>query len=82
MRDSTPTRAYVWGDRTLEFHFCSVCGCVTHWKSIQESDEMGVNTRGMNPDEIRTVNRKIDYEQLSVPLATHGTAHLEDKAQY
>lgn len=78
----SPTTKYVWGDRELEFHFCSGCGCVTYWKSIKDSHEMGVNTRLMNPDNIRTVIRKIDYDQLKMPLKTKEMAHLQDKAQY
>ncbi|KXL51202.1 hypothetical protein M433DRAFT_73388 [Acidomyces richmondensis BFW] len=78
----SPTKKYVWGDREIEFHFCSVCGCVTHWKSVQESREMGVNTRMMDPDEVRTVSRRISYEVLSTPLKSKETAHVEDKAKY
>ena len=80
--DSSPTRTYCWGDRDLEFHFCSVCGCVTHWKSIRESSEMGVNTRLMNPEDVRAVTRKIDYEAASASLRAKDTAHPEDRAQY
>ena len=79
---SSPTKKYVWGDRDLEFHFCSVCGCVTHWKSIQESCKMGVNTRMMDPDEVKTVSRRISYGILSTPLRSKETAHFEDNAQY
>lgn len=76
------TKTYVWGDCELEFHFCPVCACVTHWKSIEERNEMGVNTRMMDPDELKTVERKMDYEQLSVPLTATGAAHADDKAKY
>lgn len=79
---SSPTRKYVWGDGVLEFHFCSVCGCVTHWKSRQESGEMGVNTRMMDPEQVKTVSRRISYGTLSTPLRSKETAHSEDKAQY
>jgi hypothetical protein len=79
---SSPTKKYVWGDRDLEFHFCSVCGCVTHWTSIQESSQMGVNTRMMDPDDVKTVNRRISYGNLSAPLRSKETAHSDDKAQY
>lgn len=80
--DSTPTRKYVWGDRELEFHFCSVCGCVSHWVAIAESEEMGVNTRMMDPEAIRTVDRRVDYGQLAVPLKARGAKHRDDKASY
>jgi len=80
---SSPNKGYLWGDRDHAFHFCTVCGCVTHWKSIQEeSDSMGVNTRMMDPDLLRTVSRKIDYEVLTTPLKLQETAHPEDMAQY
>ena len=82
IKDSSPTKAYVWGDRDIEFHFCSVCGCVTHWKSIEESRKMGVNTRMMDPEEVKTVSRRISFGTLSTPLREKETAHLEDKAQY
>lgn len=28
------TVPYVQGDRTLAFHHCRTCGCVTHWASL------------------------------------------------
>ncbi len=79
---STPTRQYVWGDREIEFHFCSVCGCVTHWKFIVESGEMGVNTRMMDPDAVRTINRRTSYGALKAPLKDKDTAHPDDQARY
>jgi len=27
------TRAYAWGDRAIGFHFCPICGGLTHWRS-------------------------------------------------
>ncbi|MDS1864315.1 aldehyde-activating protein [Vibrio vulnificus] len=26
-----PTDIYCWGDKEVEFHWCSVCGCITHY---------------------------------------------------
>lgn len=44
------TRAYVWGDRCLEFHHCQSCGCTTHWASLDAAiDRMGVNARLLAP---------------------------------
>jgi hypothetical protein len=34
IRVSGRTQVYVPGE-TIEFHFCPVCGCVTHWHSRQ-----------------------------------------------
>jgi len=47
---STDTDVYVWGDRNIGFHRCKVCGCVTHWASLDPSrDRMGINARLMEP---------------------------------
>ncbi len=45
------TASYAWGDRTIAFHRCAVCGCTTHWSSLGEAgaDRMGVNARLMDP---------------------------------
>lgn len=44
------TDIYLWGDRSLEFHRCKTCGCVTHWAAVDKSeDRMGVNARLMEP---------------------------------
>jgi hypothetical protein len=46
------TDIYAWGDRDLEFHRCRVCGCVTHWMSMDRTyTRMGVNARLM-PSEV------------------------------
>ena len=45
------TEFYMWGDKSLEFHRCRNCGCVTHWAAIDKSrDRMGVNARLMAPE--------------------------------
>ena len=51
VRVEGPTLIYMWGDRTLELHFCSVCACVTHWTPVDKTyDRMGVNVRLMAPE--------------------------------
>lgn len=50
VRVTGPTTTYVWGDRCLELHRCTTCGCVTHWTPIKDDIErMGVNARLMDP---------------------------------
>lgn len=50
VRVSGATDIYMWADRDLEFHRCKVCGCVTHWASVDKSyDRMAVNARLMEP---------------------------------
>ena len=46
---SDATDIYMWNDRSIEFHRCKVCGCVTHWAAVDRSaDRMGVNARLMD----------------------------------
>jgi hypothetical protein len=45
------TDIYMWDDKSIEFHRCGHCGCVTHWAPVDKSvDRMGVNARLMAPD--------------------------------
>jgi hypothetical protein len=42
------TDCYLWGEKSIEFHRCQNCGCVTHWTPMdQHVDRMGVNARLM-----------------------------------
>lgn len=56
------TDIYMWGDRSLQFHRCKTCGCVTHWAAVDpESNRMGINARLMDPLELRPLRiRKLD----------------------
>jgi hypothetical protein len=56
------TEIYMRGERSLGFHRCTVCGCVTHWAAADEThDRMGVNCRMMDPDVLASVRvRKLD----------------------
>jgi hypothetical protein len=45
------TDVYMWNHRTLEFHRCRSCGCVTHWSPVDRGRRrMGVNARMMPPE--------------------------------
>ena len=45
-----PTDVYMWDDRSIEFHRCRHCGCVSHWSPVDRGrDRMGVNARLMDP---------------------------------
>src|SRR3954463_8912618 len=41
------TTPYIWGDRELEFHRCTNCGCVTHYVTIEPTDDriFAINAR-------------------------------------
>jgi hypothetical protein len=42
------TETYMWDDRSIAFHRCRTCGCVTHWAAVDPTrDRMGVNARLM-----------------------------------
>ena len=46
-----PTHIYMWDDRTIVFHRCRTCGCVSHWRPVDpERNRMGVNARLMARD--------------------------------
>ena len=49
------TDIYMWGDKSMEFHRCKVCGCFTHWAAVDKTlDRMGVNARLMPPEVLAT----------------------------
>jgi hypothetical protein len=40
------TTPYIWGDKMIGIHHCTVCGCTTHWQTLGEDfGKMGVNAR-------------------------------------
>jgi hypothetical protein len=45
------TDTYMWDDRSLAFHRCRTCGCVTHWwpEPQREQNRMGINARLLDP---------------------------------
>jgi hypothetical protein len=53
------TEGYLWGEKSIEFHRCRNCGCVTHWaRAAQPADRMGVNARLMAPDILAAARRR------------------------
>jgi hypothetical protein len=59
---SDATDIYMWDDRSIEFHRCRVCGCVTHWAPVDRGrDRMGVNARLMPFEVVAAARvRKLD----------------------
>ena len=51
---SGPTRAYIWSERRIGFHFCEQCGCITHYRALKPDAEghsrTAVNLRMAEPD--------------------------------
>lgn len=61
---STPdaTEIYMWGDKSIAFHRCRICGCVTHWAPVDKTvDRIGVNARLMDADVLANAHvRRVD----------------------
>lgn len=49
--------AYRWKNESLEFFHCNHCGCLTHYESVEKSDNsrIAVNARMMEPADIAHV---------------------------
>ena len=62
VRGADTTARYAWGDRSIEFHRCAICGCLTHWASVDGSlERMGVNARLMAPEVLAAARvRRLD----------------------
>jgi hypothetical protein len=56
------TDTYLWDDRSIAFHRCRKCGCVTHWTPVIRSDDrMGVNARLFSPEVLSAARvRRLD----------------------
>ena len=50
----SPTLAYTWGDRDIEFHHCTICGCATHYQSAEKCKDkrVAINACMMEPASI------------------------------
>ncbi len=53
------TDTYEWDDRSLAFHRCRACGCVTHWSPLnRDPDRMGINARLLPPEVVGAARRR------------------------
>jgi hypothetical protein len=58
IRVSGPTQAYVWGDKSIGFHFCATCGCVAYWRSLRvgkNGRRIAVNLRLAEPEAVADI---------------------------
>ena len=54
--ENGPTDIYMWGDRSLEFHRCRTCGCVTHWSPTDRArHKMGINARLLTAEVVAVI---------------------------
>lgn len=59
VRVAGSTSTYQWGDKTIQFHHCTTCGCTTHWSPLDPAGEwMGINARLMAPDVVAAARIK------------------------
>jgi hypothetical protein len=61
----TRTEKYIWNGRTVEFHRCGRCGCVTHWWKAEEYDDgkfpdMGVNGRLLGKEGVTGIEVRVE----------------------
>ncbi len=43
------TDTYAWNVRSIDFHRCKTCGCITHWAAVDATrNRMGLNARLMD----------------------------------
>jgi len=54
LSDGSSAAAYLWNDRVIEFYHCVVCGCATHYESVEKTDDsrFSVNARCMPAEDI------------------------------
>jgi hypothetical protein len=54
-----PTKLYIWGSRTIGFHFCADCGCVAYWRSLTAGNDgrrrIAVNLRLTEPETVGAI---------------------------
>lgn len=57
------TATYRWGDKSIDFHHCPICGCTTHWSPLpgRDDDRMGINARLLAPEVLASARvRRLD----------------------
>lgn len=51
-----PTSQYLWGEKSIGFHFCPTCGCVACWRGVRPAEDgrrrIAVNVRLAEPDTV------------------------------
>ena len=79
-----PTKAYVWGHRSIGFHFCPDCGRVAYWRALEPGKDgrrrVAVNLRLTNdPDAVQNIPL-LHFEGLSSfdDLPTDGKCVADD----
>jgi hypothetical protein len=64
---SGDTRSYLWGRKSLEFHFCMHCGCVVWWRAALS----GADGRRFGAVNLRLVTDPAEVQ--GIPLVHHDS---------
>jgi len=53
----SPPYSYVWGDKEIAFQHCPLCGCSTHYESVENSDfdRIAINANMLDPKHIENL---------------------------
>jgi hypothetical protein len=60
---TAPIKSYQWGDGYIDFHHCSLCGCITHYTSTPLSpiQKIAINFRMDDPQQLMNIpERRFD----------------------
>jgi hypothetical protein len=73
---------YAWGEKSIGFHFCKVCACVTHWRGIEAGKggrrRIAVNLRNAEPLDVADIPlRRFDGSRTWQDLPDNGQ-HVAD----
>ena len=56
------TATYRWGDKTIDFHFCALCGITTHWSPVDpKRNRIGINARTFGRDVFQPIPQRKGY---------------------
>ena len=55
-----PPKTYTWGDKCIAFHHCPICGCATHYSSVDGSDfdRIAINANMLEPNTIKNLKTR------------------------
>lgn len=54
-------KAYMWGDKCIEFYHCATCGCTTHYESVEKDPDsrFAINWRMMPRKDIAGIKVRV-----------------------
>ena len=67
---------YTWGEKKIKFHRCGICGCTTHYSSVEDNGfaQIAINTRMSEYEQIKSIHiRDFDGADTWKYLDTQNT---------